>query len=82
MRNVLQRMKNQFSVFYFSSYGNFCAQNCQFSMNFHDNSKNKNKKMDFSFNSAHYASLIKMGAKLRGGGVCISLDGKHPRIVF
>ena len=27
MRNVLKRMKNQFSDFYFSSYDHFCTQN-------------------------------------------------------
>ena len=70
MRNVLNRKKNQildFSDFYFSSYGHFCSRNCPFPMNFHDNSKNKNRKMDFSFDSALYASFMKMGVKLRGG---------------
>ena len=54
----------------------------QFSMNFHDNLKNKirkNRKIDFSFDSAHCASSIKTGAKLSGeGGVCIFLVGKRP----
>ena len=69
MRNVLKRMKNQsndFSDFYFSSYDHFCTQNCQFSMNCHDNSKNKDRKIDFSFDSAYCASFFKMEAKLRG----------------
>ena len=42
----------------------------------HDKSKNKNRKIDFSFVSEHCASFIKRGLKLRGGwwgGVCISL---------
>ena len=48
MRNVLYRKKNHvsdFSYFYFSSYGHFCTNNCQFSMNiFHENgSKNKER---------------------------------------
>ena len=30
--------------------------------------KNKNRKIDFLFYSAHCASFMKMGAKLRGGG--------------
>ena len=40
-------------------------------MNFHDNSKNKKRKIDFSFDSAHYVSFIKTGEKLRGGGLNI-----------
>ena len=41
------RKKNHVSVFsdfYFSSYGHFCKKDYQFSMNFHDISKNKNRK--------------------------------------
>ena len=68
MRNVLNRKKNHVSDFSYSSYGHFCTQNCQFSMNFHDNPKNKNRKMDFSFVSAQSASFMKIGAKLREGG--------------
>jgi len=37
-------------------------------MNFHDNSKNKNRKIDFSFVSAHCASFIKNRIKTEGGG--------------
>ena len=37
-------------------------------MNFHDNFSIKNRKMDFSFNSAHCASFMKMEAKLKEGG--------------
>ena len=36
----------------------------QFSINFHDNSRKKNRKIDFSFDSRHCASFIKTGAKL------------------
>ena len=79
MWNVLNRKKNHISDFHFSSYGHFCTKNCQFSMNFHDNSKKENPKIDFSFDLAHCASLMKMGSKLkRGGGVCISLFGTGP----
>jgi len=42
------RKKNHisdFSDFLFSSYGHFCTKNCLFSMNFHDNSNNKNQKI-------------------------------------
>ena len=77
MQNRLNRKKNQisaFSDFHFSSYGHFLDIfghfASQFSMNFYDNSKNKNRenwKIDFSFVSAHYASSIKTGSKLRGG---------------
>ena len=66
--------KNYISDFfdiYFSNYGYFCTQNCQFSMNSHDNSKNKIRKINFSFDSALCASFMKMGAKLRGGGLRI-----------
>ena len=35
-------------------------------MNFHDNSKNW--KIDFSFDSAHCATFMKLGAKPRGMG--------------
>ena len=58
------RKKNHisdFSDFHFPSYSPFCTKNCQFSMNFHDNSKNKNRKIDFTFSliffSAHSASF-------------------------
>ena len=40
----------------------------QISMNFLDNSKNKNRNVNFSFDSAHCASFMKMGSKLRGEG--------------
>ena len=51
----------------------------EFSINFQDDSKNKNQKIDFSFVSAHCASSIKTGSKLRGGvGICISLVGNNP----
>ena len=46
-------------------------KNCKFLMNFHDNSKNKNRKIDFSFGSSHCESLIKTGAKLREEGLYI-----------
>ena len=64
--------KSYFSYFrfLFSSFGHFCTKNCQLLMNFHDNSKNKNwknQKIDFSFDSAHCASFMKTGEKLRKG---------------
>ena len=103
MRNVLKRMKNQFSDlfdFKFLRYGRSCNNFSTIfeykidhisklkieiqillififrvlvifvleNINFRDNSKNKNRKIDFSFVSAHYASSIKIGSKLRGGG--------------
>ena len=40
----------------------------QLSLNFHDNSKNINRKTDFSFNSAHCAPFMKAGSKLQGEG--------------
>ena len=52
-------------------------------MNFHDNSKNKNRKIDFSFVFANCASSIKMGSKLRGrgGGSAYPWLGKSPNII-
>ena len=41
------------------------------------NSKNKDQKINFSFDSALCVSIVKIGAKLRGG-VCITLVGKSP----
>ena len=50
-------------------------KNCQFSMNFHDNLKNKIRNLI----SAHCASFMKMEAKLIGpGGVCISSPRSGP----
>ena len=46
----------------------FVLKSSQFSMNFHDYSKNNNWKIDYSFHSAHCASLMKVGSKLKGGG--------------
>ena len=43
-------------------------QPCQISMYFHDSSKNRYRKIYFSFDSAHCKTSMKMGAKLRGGG--------------
>ena len=75
MRNQLNRNKNHssdFSDIYFSSYRHFLVilvlELPQFSINFHDNSKNKNKKnpkIDVLFVSAHSASSMKTGSKLR-----------------
>ena len=60
--------KIQISDFYFLSFSHFCSKNCQFSMNFHDNSKNKNWKIVFSSVLAHCESFMKVGSKLRGKG--------------
>ena len=61
----------------------FVTSSHQFSMKFHDNSKNKNRRiflLYFPFYSAHSASYIKFPPVLRGGGgVCISLSGKKPK---
>ena len=86
VQNRLHRKKNQISDFsdnYFSSYDQFCSKNCQFSMNFHDNSRNKNRKIVFSFVSAHCATFMKVGSKLRGGGLHIlSWDRPTPGIAI
>ena len=84
MRNVLNRKRNpisDFSDFNFSSYGHFCTKNSKFSLNFHDNSKNKSRKIDFSLDLAHCASFMRMGAILRGR-VCISSLGTGPIYMY
>ena len=67
----LNQKKIQISDFYFQISGHFLVifvlKSPQFSMNFHNSSKNKNWKIDFSFVSAYCASSIKTGSKLRGG---------------
>ena len=55
----------------------FILKSSQFSFDFHDNSNNKNRKINFAFVSAHYTSSIKTGSKKRWR-VCISLVGKYP----
>ena len=55
----------------------FLKKNFEYKIN--QNSKNMNRKIDFSFVSAHCASSIKMGPYLRRGGICISLVGKYPK---
>ena len=54
-------------------FRHFRSKNCQFSMNFHDNSKIKIGKTFFhSFQHIAHPSFMKVGSKLRGG-VCLSL---------
>ena len=43
-------------------------------MNFHDNSEKKNRKTDFSFDSAHCTCFMKVGSKLGGGLHIVSWD--------
>merc|ERR1719154_279999 len=50
-----------------------------FSMNFHDNSKNKNRKIYFLFASAYCASFMKVESKL---GVGIFLVGTEPNLFY
>ena len=50
------RKKNHISDFYdfhFSSYGHFYNKNCQFLMNFHDNSTNKRIEFFIRFSTLH-----------------------------
>ena len=50
-------------------------------MNFHDNLKNKNRKIDFPFDSAHCTSFMKIEAKLKAKPCPnISLLGTGPFI--
>ena len=84
IRNRPNRKKDQISDFsdiYFSSYGNFCGViTPNFWWIFHNISKIKNRRifvLFFLFYSAHCASFMKVGSKLRGG-VCLSLIGTEP----
>ena len=70
--------KSTFRFLFFELWSLMYLKLHQFSMNFHDNAKNENRKIDFLFDSAHFAYFIIMGAKLRGVGVCIFLVGKKP----
>ena len=56
--------QSNFRFLFFELWSFFILKSPKFSMNFHDNSKDKNQKIDFSFNSAYFASFIKTGAKL------------------
>ena len=77
MRNVLIEKKSYFRFSFFELWSFLYSKSHQLSMNFYNNSKNIKWKIDFSFNSEHYASFIKTGEKLRGE-VCISLFVKTP----
>ena len=81
VQNRLNRKKNQISDFsdiYFSSYDHFCSKNCQFSMNFNDNSRNKNRKIVFFIRFSTFATLMKVGSKLRVGSLhVVSWDKAH-----
>ena len=84
---IWNRKKNQILDFHFLSYGHFCSKNCQFSMNFHDNSGDRNsksRKIVFSFVSAHCTSFMKVELKLRGGrrGGLHILDCNRARLIF
>ena len=74
MRNVLKRMKNQFSYFYFSNYGNFLVIFVTSSPNlwwiFHDNLKNKNRRIFLSIFLILFSQLRifhESGIKTEGG---------------
>ena len=57
----------RFKYFIFRVMVIFILKTPQFSMNFYDNSKNKNRKMD-SYILSHSASFMKTGSKLMGMG--------------
>ena len=46
------------------------------------NSKKKNRKIEFSFDSALCTSFMKIGAKLRGGGGLHILTSDRPNLFF
>ena len=67
-------VENQLSAFAFFSFWDmviFLLKTGLFSMNFEYkidlNSKNKNRIIDFSFDSALFASFMKIGPFLKGG---------------
>ena len=60
--------KNQISDFYFWSYGHFCSKNCQFSMNFNDNLKNKNREIVLFIRFSTLRIIHENGSKPEGGG--------------
>ena len=79
MRNVLKRMKNQFSDFYFLSYDQFWIfLYNNFRWIFHDNSKNKKSENCF-FIRFSTLRIILINRIKTVGGVCTSLVGKKPR---
>ena len=63
-----EQMINQFFDFQFLRYGRFFIKIGPFSVNFEykidHNSENKNRKIGFSFVSAHCAYIIRMGPYL------------------
>ena len=76
MRYVMNRKKNHvsdFSDIYFSSYGQFWSflhpnhPNFRWIFTITRKINRKNRKINFSFDSAHCASFMKIGSKLRGG---------------
>ena len=65
-------------------FRNFCSKNCQFSMNFHNNSRDRNRKSRKIVFFIRFSTLrifyVKMATSMGdgAGGVCISLVGKQP----
>ena len=81
IRNQLNRKENEVSDFYFSSYGHVCSKNCQFSMNFHDNSRNRNR-ISWKLFFIRFSTLRifhESGIKTKGGGVCIYFVETEPK---
>ena len=56
IQNCSNSHEVKFQIFIFRVMVIFVLNTPQFLMNFHDNSKNRNRKIDFSFISAHCAS--------------------------
>ena len=81
IRNRMNRKKNQisdFSDFHFSSYGHFfvisVTSSLQFSMNFHNNLKNKNLKTDWLYSNSEYADP---SSTLRNGQINVAYVSEH-----
>ena len=81
IQNVLKRMKNHNSDFYFSSYGNFFTQNMvNFRWIFTIIRKIKSGKIwnTIFLSFQHILHLSWKSNQFWGGGVCISIVGKYP----
>ena len=59
--------KPNFRFLFFELWSFLYSKHPNCLMNFYDKSKNRNLKIDFSFDSAYCASVMKVASKLREG---------------
>ena len=80
---IERKIKFQIFIFLFMViFRHFCSKNCQFSMNFHDNLRNRNRKNRklFFHSFQHIAHLSwKWNQNWGWGGVYISFVGTQPK---